>query len=313
VVFCADRNYLPYFGVTAYSLLSHNSALGIAIVLVTDEVDEANQRRLDRLASEFDAPISVYRISARDRDVLAGVKPHGHLGIATYFRLLIPQAVPEEVTKVLYLDSDMIVDGDIAGLLDGAGADKVVGVCPDPVGRRLTRRPGYFNAGVMVIDLARWRELDVSGKAIRYASSGAHLPYCDQDALNEVVAADWIQWLGLEYNYMVYDRLKPELQQELRHAAGGVRAPRILHFAGQIKPWHGWYLAEHKEKYFDYARHSPWSDAPLAQDRPANPQQELWLGEVAERAADFRKAAHHYRRAAQGLLEQQAAQQRPPR
>ncbi len=311
VVFCADRNYHPYFGVTAYSLLSNNSGRRLAITLIGDEFDEAGRRRVDRLSRDFDVPISVYPVSTRDREDLSGVKPHGHLGLATYFRLLLPRAVPEQVTKVLYLDSDMIVDGDISALLDGVDASKVIGVCPDPVGRKLTRKPRYFNAGMMAINLARWRELDISGKAIRYASSGVNLPYCDQDALNEVVEDGWIEWRGLEYNYMVYDRLRTDLQVELQRETVKVGAPRILHFAGQIKPWHGWYGAGHKDKYFEYARRSPWSDAAVAQDQPANLHQEMWLGELAEKSGDFRKATHHYRRVALGLAEQKAAQSRP--
>lgn len=302
VVFCGDRNYLPYLGVTAFSLLTNNAREDLAIFIITDEVGEQDNLRFERLSSEFKVPITIYRISEWDKEALEKLKVQGRFVTANYYRLLIPRVIPETVDTALYLDADMIVNGDISGLLDAAVGDKVVGACPDPVGRIVMRKPGYFNSGLLLMNLEQWRQRDISGKAMACAASRNDLAYCEQDALNEVVSGDSILWIDLEYNYMVYDRLQPKFQEELNRAASHVQTPKILHFTGEVKPWHAWYIAEHKDKYFDYARRSPWHDAALARDQPANLRQEIWLAEAAEKGADFRRAAYHYKRVAQHLL-----------
>ncbi len=302
VVFCADRNYLPYLGVTAFSLLANNARDDLAIVVIADEVGEQDKLRFERLSSEFKVPITIHRISGTDKEDLERVKVKGRCAAANDYRLLIPRIIPETISTALYLDSDMIVNGDISGLLDTAVGDKVVGACADPVGQSVMRKPGYFNSGLLLMNLGEWRRRDTGGKAMACAASLDDLPFCEQDALNEVVSGDSILWLDLEYNYMVYDRLKPELQAEIDRAVSHVRAPKIFHFTGEVKPWHAWYIADYKEKYFDYARRSPWRDAALARDQPANLRQEIWLAEASAKGADFRKAAYHYKRVAQHLL-----------
>lgn len=298
VVFCADRNYLPYLGVTAYSLLASNPGLRPGIHVVTDEVDDPNRQRLDRLSAEFGVPVKYYAISAEDRNSLAGITTRGHFSIATYFRLLIARALPEAMHKVLYLDADMIVDGDVSALLDSDVTGRVLGACPDPVGRQLTGNPAYFNTGTLLINLQRWRELDIPAQALAYAVR--HDPkFCDQDALNAVVPREAVLPLGLEYNCMVYDRLKPEYRQDLDRMNAQAGVPKIFHFTGAIKPWHAWYTAEHQDRFLDYLRRSPWHDMDgLLKMQPATAQQEFWLGERAERDGNLRLATACYKRAA---------------
>lgn len=305
VVFCADRNYLPYLGVTAYSLLANNRAPGLAITVITDEVDQQNRQRFDALSDNFAVPVTIYQISAQDRQDLEGADVQGRFSIANYFRLLIPRVTPATAQVALYLDADMIIDGDVSGLFESAVAGKALGVCPDPVGRRFSGKPGYFNSGLMLINLPHWREQDIAGKVLAYAATRNDLKLCEQDALNAIVPVESILWLSLEYNYMVYDRLKTEYQRDLDIALGGISSPKILHYTGATKPWHAWFSAPHRDKYLDYLRLSPWHDVSgLLKMQATNVQQEFWLGEVAETAGDFRKAAAHYKRVASGIFRQ---------
>lgn len=305
VVFCADRNYLPYLGVTAYSLLANNGALGLAITVITDEADQQNRQRLEALSGSFGVPVTIYQVTEKDRQDLEGVDIQGRFTLANYFRLLIPRALPETARAALYLDADMIIDGDVSGLFESDMAGKALGVCPDPVGRKFSGKPGYFNSGMMLINLPRWRTQDIPGQVLAYAATHNDLKLCEQDALNAVVPPESILWLGLEYNYMIYDRLKPEYQLVLDSALAGSRAPIILHYTGATKPWHAWFSAERRDTYLDYLRRSPWHDVPgLVKMQAATVQQEFWLGEVAEAAGDFKKAAAHYKRIAMRAFKQ---------
>ena len=85
-----------------------------------------------------------------------------HYSIDTYTRLWIADLFPEDVDKVLYLDSDIIVAGDIGALWRTEMGDAVLGAVTIPGSTRcaafdIPESYGYFNSGVLLVNLARWR------------------------------------------------------------------------------------------------------------------------------------------------------------
>lgn len=303
IVFCADRHYLPYVGVTAHSLLAANPALKPAFHIITDRrPDDDNGRRFEQLARRHGVLFHVHAISPREREELSSIATAGHFTVANYFRLLIPQALPAALDQVLYLDADMVVQGDLSPLLATDVSGVTLAACPDPLGRRVTGRADYFNTGTLLINLRLWRERKVSALALAYARR-YNPPFCDQDALNAVIPVADRRELGAEYNCMIYDRLKPELRGDVDAMFAAVCEPRILHFTGAIKPWHDWFSGSHRDRFLRALGESPWHDmSDVLKHNPATPQQAFWLGEVAEAAGDTALAAAQYKRAAQDLL-----------
>lgn len=302
IVFCADHNYLPYLGVAAHTLLESNPGLKPVLYIVTDRhPDPGNLERLELLSRRHGVTVNIYAMTAQDREELSGLSASGHFTVATYFRLLIPRALPQSVHTVLYLDADMLVSGDLSGLLGTDVSAVALAACVDPVGRQVSGNAHYFNTGTMLINLDYWRERDVTGHALAYARQ--HKPrFCDQDALNAVIPAADRRLLSLEYNYMIYDRLKGQYRHDLDAVLGAVRQPKILHYTGANKPWHAWFLAQHRDQYLEALRASPWHDLPgILKEKPETPRQEFWLGEVVEATGDVAQAAAHYKRAALGL------------
>ena len=262
VIFCADANYLPYVGVAACSLLLNNPGLKPVLHLITDQpFDAQNAQRFAQLEVAFDVSFHVYVITERDRADLPEHHSKGHLTVATYLRLLIPRTLPETVNRVLYLDADMIIDGDVAPLLATNLDGFALAACADPVGQKLLGNPHYFNSGTMLINLRYWREYEIAKQALDLASR-KRLPLFDQDALNAVIPRQAVLALGMEYNYMIFHRLKAEFIPLLEAALRDISAPKILHYTGASKPWQAWYLAPERKKYLDYLRRSPWHDVP---------------------------------------------------
>lgn len=119
-----------------------------------------------------------------------------HISRITFARFLIPDVFPETVSKVLYLDADILVLDDIAplcrmelnGALLGAVTDYLDACLKrgEPLFAAVPRVSNYFNAGVLLIDLGRWREEDIAAKAMAYLAAHPDTPYSDQDALNVV-------------------------------------------------------------------------------------------------------------------------------
>jgi lipopolysaccharide biosynthesis glycosyltransferase len=104
----------------------------------------------------------------------------------------------------------------------------------------------YFNAGVLVIDSARWKDEAVGERALDYlARRPATVNLFDQEALNAVLGARW-QRASYRWNLIasVAGRsfLDVPLSQRDDYDAS-LRAPGIIHFAGTLKPWLNPFLA----------------------------------------------------------------------
>lgn len=173
----------------------------------------------------------------------AGFSTLRHISTMTYARLLIPSILPEGVPRALYLDADLLVLEDLGPIwemgLDGAVLGAVVDERIDTyvkkgntslAGSPLPQVRDYFNAGVLLIDLPRWREEHITEKAMEYLEQCPHSVYSDQDALNVACDGTWKK-LDARWNYYQMDLKKPvsDLSDNQR--------PGIIHFHGWSKPW----------------------------------------------------------------------------
>lgn len=165
----------------------------------------------------------------------------GHVSRMTFARLQIPEVFADAASKVLYLDTDILVLGDLAELfqtdLGGAAVgavldfhvdahlkagqhDRIVGVPPVS---------DYFNAGVLLIDVQAWRRRGIAQRAIDYLRSHLDSPYADQDALNVACDGDWKQ-LDRTWNFQNH-----HVTRIAREPAA--TRPAIVHFVTSSKPW----------------------------------------------------------------------------
>lgn len=169
----------------------------------------------------------------------AGLSTMPHVSRMTFARLLIPDVMPADTARVLYLDADILV---LKGLLPLCASD--LGDCPvgavvDPVDARIKANPAtlpavprvksYFNAGILLIDLQRWREKRISEKALEYLKLFPFTPYSDQDALNVACDGHW-KALDAHWNHQGHRTTRiADLSESQR--------PAILHFVSRDKPW----------------------------------------------------------------------------
>ena len=190
----------------------------------------------------------------------------GHLTRATYLRLLLGELLPRDVRRVIYLDSDLVVLGDLSEVWDLPSEGSAIWAARDQMEPIWGEVPGarvacatmrwdvgtpYFNAGVMAVDCEAWRALDIAGRVTEYTNRHAgDITHGDQDGLNVVFAGRWSE-LPAEWNVQmaawfrskeVYDR------------------GEILHFTGVGKPWNPGYRHERDAAthFFAVLRKSGW-------------------------------------------------------
>ena len=174
--------------------------------------------------------------------------------LAAILRLLMGSCLPESLTRVLYLDADILVRGDVGplwaqgldGHIVGAVQDSYIQCRPDaapfPAGGDRAERP-YFNSGVMLVDLAAWRGAQVEQQCLEaLAKFPAGTKWLDQQVLNLCLAGRWKALPPIWNRQFSLDlfpdwRCSPYSAAEFEQAR---RAPVVLHFCSSTKPWAPW-------------------------------------------------------------------------
>jgi lipopolysaccharide biosynthesis glycosyltransferase/polysaccharide pyruvyl transferase WcaK-like protein len=186
----------------------------------------------------------------------------------TFARFLIPSIFAEEVHRVLYLDPDLLVLDDLGPLWDMDLRGAVIAAALDPQdANRKTRVPGanrfldgfpavrdYFNAGVLVIDLDKWRKEHVSERALEYLRRNPNAFMADQDALNVVCDDCWTE-LGRRWNFCVpFTMAVAQIPLADR--------PGIAHFYGGQKPWNPCTLSVNANLYSSFRQRTRFARSP---------------------------------------------------
>jgi lipopolysaccharide biosynthesis glycosyltransferase len=195
----------------------------------------------------------------------------------TYARLFFDEYVPDDVERVLYIDTDIVFGLDAGDLIRTDLGGATVGAVPNGNGdgdedrhiRRLGMRGSrFFNAGVLLIDVRRWRELQIGKRVLEYCRMHPEQLFSlDQDALNVVLDLDWKE-------------LDESWNRWTSRAGSGETA--VLHYTMTPKPWHVDYRGPFKDLFYGHLDRTA-----LAGWRPRNP-----LGLVAPARRLWRRVPH---------------------
>jgi lipopolysaccharide biosynthesis glycosyltransferase len=266
IVCAADDRYAMPLAVMLRSMVQHLWRYPAVQVWVLDGgVSWRNKRRMAHSLPVGKVELHWVRPSHRQ---LRGAPVDGHVSICTYYRLIIAEMLPLSISKVIYLDVDALVMGDIGELWDVELNKNVVSAVPqvgmtvsDPYGLAMYEELGlppdapYFNAGVLLLDLARWRKMDLGRQALQFvAKYSGKLHFWDQAVLNGILAGAWGA-LDLKWNVCVGHLWQGNVA-ELVEQPGTVS---VMHFASSIKPWG--YCVQHpaRELFFQWMDQTAWA------------------------------------------------------
>ena len=274
IVCATDDNYAPYCGIMLTSVLENNKDRVVSAYVLVDKPLQAKQRkRFRKLSDKYGAEIVFIMVdkSFFEKFPLKGdINNIKHWSIVTYYRLYAEDLLPKNVNKVLYLDCDIIVNKSIGSLFDMDWKDYAVGAVPDMCTEwqeyydrlRYDRSDGYFNAGVLFMNLDYWRSHDIGKKCVDYlASHYDRIFNNDQDVLN-VVTRDCKKNLPVSYNYQMQLRMPyffKTFREEMKEDVLGTKTPHIIHYAAELKPWMTkYYFYPFNAEWHKYKRLSPW-------------------------------------------------------
>jgi lipopolysaccharide biosynthesis glycosyltransferase len=274
IAFVADDHYaMPLAAAISSVIANLGCNQRLSVFIVDNGVSRTSKKKLSLLGDSKRASIQWLRLSEAHADILKGL-PCGYVARSAYCKLLIPELAGPGYDRIVYLDSDVIVEGDISELWTlGIEKNYVLAVqdlinpfVSSPFGLRNWKQLGrriddvLFNTGVVVLNAARWREENVTHRLLQYLQDHhQHVQLCDQDAMNAVFQGEWgrldPRWNVLPYMSIAekYSLLSRKKHEELLAQAF------ILHFCGPSKPWN--VLCRHplKGRFFHYLDATSWA------------------------------------------------------
>lgn len=256
-----DDNFLMPTGVMLVSLFENNKTTMFHVHLFSANLTTKTIDKLHAITKKYGTQFNYYQI---DKNLFNHFNINERISLASYYRIIIPEIIGTKLKKILYLDGDMIINGNIKQLWDTDLEDYIIGAIDDTVAidtkefKRLgiPEMYGYFNAGTLLINTEKWIANNTTCKLFNYLHENSDIiRFHDQDGLNGTLFKDrkklspiWNQQVGFFYCHPKFIRsIFPSISlKKIKWES------KIIHFNGKEKPWH--YVSRHpfKEKFRHY-------------------------------------------------------------
>ena len=286
VLYGCDDNYAPYTGISMTSLFENNRDIEeITVYLAAMDFSKDNLERFHRVAEQYGRKLVILSTEDAVNEIRSHQCGAWNGSLAAWLRFFVLQQIPEEVDRLVWIDSDTIVNHEIGGIVSDIPEDAPVAAVCDYLSYWQRYRLGfhqddrYFNSGVIVFNLDYWRKNDTVRKMMDNLDIN-HTRYIvpDQDMMNDFFK-DKILKLPPRYNvqcvlmaYRIQDYFSVfhwsknafYSQDELREA---LEHPVIIHFFRFLGdyPWtRGRNYHPARALYEEWKNKSLWKDHPGA-------------------------------------------------
>lgn len=300
VLYQSDNNYAVFMGVSICSLLNSNKAAeSIHVYVIDDSINLENKEKIKSMVHSYAREITFLpgdKVSAQEEIATAfsytGMRKNTH----SYLKIFIDELVPELNGRMVYIDCDTAVTGDIQDLMSVDMHGKTIGMVMDSLTTKTKTAVGidendcYYNSGIILIDLMQWKQRQCSKRILEHIKNVRTYGTVDQDVLNvelkneifTLPIAYNLQPVHLVYPYQAYTKVYRHREEyySKEEIEAAVKSPKIIHYLRYLgeSPWH----KENSHpctKYFDhYLQMSPWHNY---NKKPANTKQifrvERWM------------------------------------
>jgi lipopolysaccharide biosynthesis glycosyltransferase len=244
IVFSVDDGFLEPFQVALYSLVKHNPWVKVVpIFLVFDHAtlsDSSREFLKKKVFTRYGLNVDMIDCCDFLPDNL-DVFNYQHVSRATFYRLFIARMLDQSFDQAVYLDSDILIAGDISLLYNQVLTMPVAAIKNYAASEeiRLFGPSGgsYFNAGIIVFNLQVLREKNMQEAYLTLITTEPEKLLCwDQDVLNLIHKNDWEQ-LPWMYNVTRHMLESFRIINNNFYRKLNITDIRIIHFDGPSKPW----------------------------------------------------------------------------
>ncbi len=263
IVFATDNNYAQHCAVTIASILmnSDNSSY-FNFYILDGGISLSNKKKIEYIKKYRMFSIQYFDMKKYDFSKFPLNRPW--ISVSTYYRLVLPQLLPKNIDKALYLDCDMVVERDIKELWNTDISEYSAAVVEDDCSKEnikrlnLSSKNKYFNAGMILFNLKSIRKRDFTNDCIEYFRKNENkILLQDQDILNGVLNGK-CKYVSQAWNtnFPIYQGSDSEQhyftrEEEIKECS----RPGIIHYTtSDSKPWVNIHknMASEYWKYFKY-------------------------------------------------------------
>lgn len=290
VVYSSSDAYSCCTGVSLFSLYLNNKDIKeLNVHILSTDISDNNKQKLKEVANEFHRELDI--IDAKQDFIDEANRLHLQLlrgAYNTYSRVVLNRWF-SHLDKIMVIDSDTMVCGSIKEAWDLNIEQYMLAAVPelaiysesshleDP--GLVNSIPLYYNMGICVVNLKKWREDDIESLIVSSIESERPVfKIADQSIINKYVG-NQITRLPLKFNYYstvhnisyktinsVFDKKILFTEKEYIESAN---APAIIHYFGHSfeRPWFKNSIALRKEEYLRIREATPWRNTPLSKWR----------------------------------------------
>jgi lipopolysaccharide/colanic/teichoic acid biosynthesis glycosyltransferase/lipopolysaccharide biosynthesis glycosyltransferase len=285
IVYSCDDRFVWIMGVSMLSLVENNREVGdICFHVLDGGISSENRKKIILMIDSYGRSCHFYQVHRLVETTITNQKL-SRGSYSMFSRLFINQVLSDHLKKILYLDCDTLVLSNLKDFWAIDMEDNVLVAVNDCVSEMHRKQIGlqkediYFNSGVLLIDMVRWRKFDIERDIRRALDNFTNLPYPDQCALN-IVLSKRTKIIHPKYNILPYiggfsyvDLLnlrKPSFYYTEQEFYEAVTSPVIVHFATFFLFPRPWIIGHPRNEYYRQWRYywciSPWKNMPLWSD-----------------------------------------------
>lgn len=282
ILYQSDDNYAVYMGVSICSLLENNKNVDeINIFIIDDAISEDNKNKLQSMVLEYKRNIMFLNTDKvlREQAIVeafeyVGMRKNTH----SYLKMFLDILLPEFIDRIIYIDCDTAVTGDLQELFSCDMNGKTVGMVMDSLVIKSKCSIGfgnedkYYNSGIILVDLNAWKKRECSKRIFNHVKNIRTYGTIDQDVLNVELKNEILtlpieynlQPIHLEYSYAIYTSIfkhgcKYYSESEI---IGAVKNPKIIHYLRYIgeSPWHIGNVHPGAIYFDKYLKRTPWKN-----------------------------------------------------
>ena len=261
VAYNIDNNYVVYTLLSINSILKNNKSNSEYMFWILENgLSEKNKKMMKEYIEQRRQKVNFLSVDqnelykgslSRIKKIYEGAE-YAHVSYVSFMRLFIPELLPDNVHKVLYLDGDTLVVQDLNELFQTDLDDFPMGMVKDISStlKEICWIETYYNAGVILINTDKWKEDRILERALSALEERGNMyrRYVEQDLLNCLFYND-IMPLDPKWNNQVfYDLFLTPYDKT-----------GIFHFIAWEKPWKSLGMAQGIKPYTEYIEY--WNDA----------------------------------------------------
>ena len=286
VVYASDDTFAWILGVSLVSLYENSRDMKeINVYILDGGIKEENRSKLEEISHNYGRSLPIW-IESKDISQELSMKVTMDRGsMSQYARLFLSDSLPTDLSRVLYLDCDTIFLQSVRELWNLELHGKTIGALMDAFSKYyranidLGPEDVMFNSGVMLVDLKKWKEMNVEERLMEFIRmKKGKIQQGDQGALNAILSHDTYCFeprfnsVTIFYDFSYKEMLvyrKPPVFYSEQQVKEAVENPAIVHFTTSFlsrRPWVKGCEHRYVGEWMRYKELSPWKEREPQED-----------------------------------------------